>query len=76
MDRGPSRLPHGPHQAQHIEKHPLIRNEDGLSSDVAYAEPDNRCADMRTADTLATPRVFGNLFRSWLGARGSGILGR
>ena len=32
-----------------------------MSSDVAYAEPDNRCPDMRTADTLATPRVFGDL---------------
>jgi hypothetical protein len=32
-----------------------------MSSDPACAEPDNRCADTRTANTVATPLVFGDL---------------
>jgi len=35
--------------------------ESGLSSDPACAEPDNRCADTRTANKFATPLVFGDL---------------
>jgi hypothetical protein len=39
----------------------LICDEDGLSSDPACAEPDNRCADTRTAKTVATPLVLSDL---------------
>jgi hypothetical protein len=34
--------------------------EGGLSSGPACAEPDNRCADARTANKFATPLVFGD----------------
>ena len=37
--------------------------ESGLSSDPACAEPDNRCADTRTANKFATPLVFGGMER-------------